>query len=73
MPNGDQVLNALVDGTLGNITCNPPSGGWPTGSGFRVNLVQDAQHLSSILAQSSQFSINGSSSTTTTSSAQTFS
>jgi len=73
MPNGDQVLNALVDGTLGNITCNPPSGGWPTGAGFRVNLVQDATHLNSILAQSSQFNINGSSSTTTTSSGQTYS
>lgn len=68
MPNGDQVLNALVNGTLGNITCNPPSGGWPTGDGFRVNLVQDAEHLNSILAQSSQFSINSTSTTTTGSS-----
>ncbi|KAF9226631.1 hypothetical protein BS17DRAFT_494256 [Gyrodon lividus] len=57
MPLNDQVLNALVDGTLGTIVCNPPSGGWPLGSGFRVNLAQDAQHLDTLLAQSDEFSI----------------
>ncbi|KAF8742451.1 hypothetical protein AX14_004319 [Amanita brunnescens Koide BX004] len=52
-----QVLAALVDGTLGNTTCNPPSGGWPLGNGFRVDFVKDASDLNTILAQSSQFSI----------------
>ncbi|EDR12329.1 GPI-anchored small secreted protein [Laccaria bicolor S238N-H82] len=54
----DQVLAALVDGTLGNTTVNPPSGGWPTpGGGYRVNLVQDANDLNTILAQSPEFNI----------------
>lgn len=52
-----QILAALVDGTTGSQQMNPPSGGWPTGSGFRVNLVQDAQDLNTILAQSGTFSI----------------
>ncbi|KAI6163087.1 GPI-anchored small secreted protein [Pisolithus thermaeus] len=65
MPINNQVLNALVDGTVGTIQCSPPSGGWPTGDGFRVNLAQDAEHLDSLLAQSDQFSITGSTSTGT--------
>ncbi|KAG1755502.1 hypothetical protein EDB19DRAFT_1891767 [Suillus lakei] len=64
MPQGPQVLNALVDGTLGQIICNPPSGGWPQGSGFRVNLAADAEHLDTLLAQSNQFNINSSTSST---------
>ncbi|KAG1783107.1 GPI-anchored small secreted protein [Suillus placidus] len=64
MPQGPQVLNALVDGTMGSIVCNPPSGGWPQGSGFRVNLAADAQHLDTLLAQSNQFNINSSTSST---------
>ncbi|KAG1815592.1 uncharacterized protein BJ212DRAFT_1481365 [Suillus subaureus] len=64
MPQGPQVLNALVDGTLGSIVCNPPSGGWPQGSGYRVNLAADAQHLDTLLAQSAQFNINSTSSST---------
>lgn len=53
----DQVLAALVDGTLGSITANAPSGGWPIGVGFHVNLVQDADSLSTVLAKSPQFNI----------------
>ncbi|KAI6035094.1 GPI-anchored small secreted protein [Pisolithus orientalis] len=68
MPINNQVLNALVDGTVGTIQCNPPSGGWPTGDGFRVNLAQDAEHLDSLLAQSDQFSITGSTTTGTSTS-----
>jgi hypothetical protein len=52
-----QVLAALVDGTLGKSNMNPPSGGWPTGAHFRVNLVKDTNSLSSIYAQSVEFSI----------------
>jgi len=52
-----QILAALVDGTLGKANMNPPSGGWPTGSHFRVNLVQDATDLNAILAQSPEFDI----------------
>ncbi|KAI0306866.1 hypothetical protein B0F90DRAFT_1622260 [Multifurca ochricompacta] len=57
MPLGSQVLAALVDGTLDTFTVSPPSTGYPTGTGFRVNLVVDSEHLDSILAQSQQFSI----------------
>ena len=64
-PPTQQVLAALVVGTLGQTTVNPPSGGWKTGQGFRVNLVQDSQHLDSILAQSEEFDITVSSSTST--------
>ncbi|KIJ70126.1 hypothetical protein HYDPIDRAFT_79177 [Hydnomerulius pinastri MD-312] len=75
MPLNDQVLSALVDGTLGTIVCSPPSGGWPSGSGFRVNLAQDAQHLDTLLAQSDEFSITApsSSSGATTSSSSSVS
>ncbi|KAF4619818.1 hypothetical protein D9613_005110 [Agrocybe pediades] len=52
-----QVLKALVNGTLGETTVNPPSGGWPVGEHFRVNLVQDANNLNTILAQSPEFTI----------------
>ncbi|KAG2154972.1 GPI-anchored small secreted protein [Suillus bovinus] len=61
-----QVLNALVDGTQSSIVCNAPSGGWPTGAGFRVNLAADAQHLDTLLAQSNQFDINSTSTSSTT-------
>ncbi|KAF9057979.1 hypothetical protein BJ165DRAFT_1320037, partial [Panaeolus papilionaceus] len=52
-----QILAALVDGTLGTAKMNPPSGGWPTGPGFRVRLVRDSQNLTSILAESQEFEI----------------
>ncbi|KAF8640032.1 hypothetical protein AX17_001274 [Amanita inopinata Kibby_2008] len=56
-PINDQVLSALVDGTLLKTSMNPPSGGWPTGDHFRVNFVQDTNNLDSILAQSDEFTI----------------
>lgn len=59
-----QVLAALVDGTLGKTNLNPQNGGWPTGDHFRLNLVQDDRNLNAILAQSPEFSILPSSSTT---------
>ncbi|KAF9534736.1 hypothetical protein CPB83DRAFT_755542 [Crepidotus variabilis] len=62
-----QVLAALVDGASGSTDLNPPNPGWQDGSGYRINLVQDENNLSTIYAQSTQFDIkpsNGSSSTT---------
>ncbi|KAG5648895.1 hypothetical protein DXG03_000244 [Asterophora parasitica] len=53
----NQVLAAQVDGSLNYITVNPPSGGWPTGGSFRINLVKDPNSLDTILAQSSEFVI----------------
>jgi len=64
-----QILAALVDGTLGKANMNPPSGGWPTGSHFRVNLVQDATDTNTILAQSPEFDITPSTSSKSSSSA----
>ncbi|KJA29874.1 hypothetical protein HYPSUDRAFT_101899, partial [Hypholoma sublateritium FD-334 SS-4] len=52
-----QILAALVDGTLGKVNLNPPSGGWTVGSGFRVNLVANDTQLNTILAQSPTFNI----------------
>ncbi|KAF5390531.1 hypothetical protein D9757_002626 [Collybiopsis confluens] len=67
-----QVLAAQVDGTLGNTTLNPPSGGWPSpGDGYRVNLVQNTTELNAILAQSPVFSIKQSNTTSTSSSTAT--
>ncbi|CDO68142.1 hypothetical protein BN946_scf185003.g14 [Trametes cinnabarina] len=67
-PESSQVLAALVDAKLGKVTVNPPSGGWKAGTGFRVNLVQDAENLSAILAQSDIFTISSSTSSTFSSS-----
>ena len=57
-PNYEQVLDALVDGTQGSIQVNPPSTGWPSGTGYQINFVQDSQHLTTILAQSNDFSFH---------------
>jgi hypothetical protein len=50
-------LQALVDGTLGKISVNPPSTGFPIGTGFRLNLVKDTENLNTIFAQSDKFNI----------------
>ncbi|KIK67932.1 hypothetical protein GYMLUDRAFT_68943 [Collybiopsis luxurians FD-317 M1] len=64
-----QVLAAQVDGTLGNTTLNPPSGGWPSpGGGYRVNLVVNTTQLNSILAQSPIFNITESNTTSSSTS-----
>ncbi|KAG6879208.1 hypothetical protein C0992_004447 [Termitomyces sp. T32_za158] len=55
--NYQQVLAAEVPGDLQSIMLNPPSGGWPQGGGFRLNLVKDVNHLDTILAQSSEYDI----------------
>lgn len=54
----DQVLAALVEGSLGNTTVNPPSAGWPSpGTGYVVNFVSEVTNLNQILAQSPPFEI----------------
>ncbi|KAJ4001838.1 GPI-anchored small secreted protein [Lentinula boryana] len=64
-----QILAAQVDGTLGNTTLNPPSGGWPApDGGFRVNLVQNTTELNSILAQSLTFNITAANTTSSSAS-----
>jgi len=67
MPSGEEILIATVDGTQNSIAVPAPSGGFPTGTGFQVNFVKDSQDLTTIYAQSNQFSIikpNTSSTTT---------
>ncbi|KAF8138486.1 GPI-anchored small secreted protein [Boletus edulis] len=68
----DEILDSVVDGTLGSVQCSTPAGGWPSGTNFRVNMAQDANHLSGLLAQSNGFNItqvSSSGSTTTSASA----
>lgn len=57
-PNYEQVLDALVVGSLGTIDVNPPSTGWPSGSGYQINFVASSQQLNSILAQSNDFTFH---------------
>jgi hypothetical protein len=59
-----EVLIATVDGSLLVITVSPPSAGFQAGSDFRINFVNDSSHLTTILAQSSQFVITQSNTTT---------
>jgi hypothetical protein len=66
MPTGQEILIATVDGTLDTIAIPPPSGGFPVGTGFQVNFVKDPQDLTTILAQSGQFTITKSNSTSAT-------
>jgi hypothetical protein len=65
----NQILAALVDGTLLNTTVNPTGGGWPTGKGFQVNLLASDSN-STILAQSNQFTISAGNTTSVISSSQ---
>jgi len=57
MPQNNLQLAALIDGTLGSFSVNPPSTFFPVGKGFRLNLVKDTESQSSIYAQSDQFDI----------------
>jgi hypothetical protein len=67
LANGPVVLKSNIMGSAGSISLDPPSGGWEVGSGYRINLVKDADSLDTIYAQSDQFNIiPGSSSASTT-------
>jgi hypothetical protein len=71
MPTDNQELAALVDGTLGTLSVNPPATDLPIGKGFRLNLVKDTEHESTIYAQSGQFSIVQASSSSSVSGSST--
>ncbi|THV08355.1 hypothetical protein K435DRAFT_847225 [Dendrothele bispora CBS 962.96] len=62
LPINNQVLTASVEGSLGTIDVRPPSGGWIAGPTYRVNLVKSENELSSIYAQSDEFDITESTS-----------
>jgi hypothetical protein len=71
MPSGSEILIATVNGDTGSIGVPAPSGGFPVGKGFQVNFVNSTQQLNTILAQSNQFAITQSNTTTASTSAPT--
>jgi len=62
-PAFQQVLDALVDTNLSSIFVNLPNT-VTAGKNYQVNLVQDADDLNTILAQSPQFTVASASSST---------
>jgi len=69
--NVNQELSALVDGTLGTLSVNPPSTGFPVGDSFRLNLVKSTEEQTTIYAQSPEFSIRPSNSSSSVSGSST--
>jgi len=67
-----QVLAALVNGTTGFTQLTPQNGGFPTGSGFRLQFVLNSTELHTILAESNEpFDIKDNSSTSSTTTGST--
>jgi len=58
-PNINTTLKENVLTSSGSTTVDGPSSGWPIGSGFQINFIQLNPTGVGILAQSNQFSING--------------
>ncbi|KAI0048022.1 hypothetical protein FA95DRAFT_1605561 [Auriscalpium vulgare] len=72
LPSGSQVLSSFVDGSSASSFTVPSTTTLPAGDGFQVNLVQDANDLNAIYAQSQRFSIKqGTASSSPSSSAST--
>eukprot|EP01099_Mayorella_cantabrigiensis_P007145 TRINITY_DN6205_c0_g1_i1.p1 TRINITY_DN6205_c0_g1~~TRINITY_DN6205_c0_g1_i1.p1 ORF type:complete len:199 (+),score=8.37 TRINITY_DN6205_c0_g1_i1:123-719(+) len=57
LPVNNQQLIATVPGSIGTIDVPAPSGGFPVGTNFQVNLVQSTTNVSTIYAQSPRFDI----------------
>ncbi|KAI5450182.1 hypothetical protein NCC49_003331 [Naganishia albida] len=55
--------------SAGSASLTYPSGAWPTGTAFQVNLVKSTSETNSILAQSEMFNITGSASSSSSSAA----
>jgi len=68
LPNNDVPLASNVSTSAGSTTVTYPSGTWPVGFGFQVNLIQDANNINTIYAQSGDFNISGTASSVTTTS-----
>jgi hypothetical protein len=66
IPAKSESLAANVSTSAGTVQLSPPSAGWPTGSGFQVNLVKSEKEMTTIYAQSAQFSIKDASLVSTT-------
>ncbi|QRW19125.1 GPI-anchored small secreted protein [Rhizoctonia solani] len=67
LPVNNQQLIATVPGSAGSIDVPAPSGGFPVGKGFRVNMVKSPTELTTILAQSPEFEIVAGTGTSSTS------
>ncbi|KAG1745899.1 GPI-anchored small secreted protein [Suillus paluster] len=59
LPQGSEILDTYINGTLGQTVCSTPSGGWPQGYAFQVSLV-DAEDINTVLTQSDTFNITAS-------------
>ncbi|KZT13030.1 uncharacterized protein LAESUDRAFT_719340 [Laetiporus sulphureus 93-53] len=70
-PQYSEVLATDIQGSLGSYTVNPPDGGWKSGTGFRVNLVKSESEETTIYAQSDDFTITESTSSTYSSGSST--
>ncbi|KAJ9113039.1 hypothetical protein QFC22_006135 [Naganishia vaughanmartiniae] len=55
--------------SAGSTSLSYPSGSWPAGTGFQVNLVKSTEEVNSILAQSGMFNITASASSASSSAA----
>ena len=63
LPVNNQILVNFVDATSQDaLSIAAPSGGFPVGGGFRINLIKDANDVSTIYAQSGDFNITAGSS-----------
>ncbi|KAG8716033.1 hypothetical protein FRC11_010759 [Ceratobasidium sp. 423] len=57
LPVNNQQLIATVPGSTGTVEVPAPSGGFPVGKGWRVNMVKSPTEVTTILAQSPEFEI----------------
>lgn len=64
-------MNFVDATTQSSLAVAAPSGGFPTGSGFRINLVKSANEVDTILAQSDNFVIAAGSGTGSSASGST--
>lgn len=58
-PSFNVILKNGVLTSDGSTTVDAPPAGWPTGSGYQINLVQPNPTGTAILVQSQQFNITG--------------
>ncbi|KAJ9094254.1 hypothetical protein QFC21_006080 [Naganishia friedmannii] len=69
LANSPVTLIANQTTSAGSTSLSYPSGSWPAGTGFQVNLVKSTNDVNSILAQSGMFNITASASSASSSAA----
>ncbi|KIY65661.1 hypothetical protein CYLTODRAFT_400137 [Cylindrobasidium torrendii FP15055 ss-10] len=66
-----QILLALVDKTANTVNViSPDSAGWKEGEEYRIDFVQDSEHIDNVLASSQTFDIRKAPVSSTTSKSQ---